>query len=181
MLAKGEERTRAASEKLKQDMARSVNSLASLDFSGKYDETVLLWGDSTEVSAADAGAFIGEIVPLGVRERRKIDASDDKSKAGGAAGAAAAARKSAGAQRPAVRVPVMHDFQFFDRKRVEELVARENEVIAQRRTLTNTLKVSRKEGEMKSLPHADQHAQGEAMMTEYTLYNTLTCLGAAAR
>ena len=138
LLRKGEEKTKEGAEKLKTDMSRSLNSMGSLDFSGKYDESVLMWGDSTDVAAADAGAFMGDIVPLGQRERRKVDGSgvDGDKKA-----PPPVSKQGTGTSRLAVRAPVMTDYMFFDRKRIEQLVARENEVIAQKRVLANTVKV----------------------------------------
>ena len=138
LLAVGEERTKAASEKLKRDMAHTLSSFSSLDFTAATaggDESALLWADSAEVSAANAGIAWGEIVPIGQRERKRVITGYDEDKK------KAAAPKKQGPPRAAVRLPTMHDFQLYNKKRIEELVARENELCNQKRVVTTSAKV----------------------------------------
>jgi SWI/SNF-related matrix-associated actin-dependent regulator of chromatin subfamily A member 5 len=136
LLAKGEERTKADSEKLKRDMAHTLSSFDNLlDFSGK-EEASLLYNPETaaEISAVDKGMTpIGSLVPMGARERKKIY-YDEKKILG------VKVRKGTG--RGVVRAPVMYDWQFYEKAQIEAYVDKENQFVIQRRLINNRIKVS---------------------------------------
>jgi len=72
LLAKGEERTKASNEKLKRDMAHTLSSFDSLDFSGK-DESTLLYSEAEQAAMASmaTGTSLSGFIDFGPRERKQ--------------------------------------------------------------------------------------------------------------
>jgi SWI/SNF-related matrix-associated actin-dependent regulator of chromatin subfamily A member 5 len=146
LLARGEERTKAGNEKLKRDMAHTVSSLDSLDFSGKGvpDESLYLYGgdDLAQISAINAGAAVGGFIEIGPRDRKQRQAYNEAQAyaqaLGKEPGASGLGRQKGAAFR--VKAPTMHEFQFYNRKRVEALFAKENSFALPRRDVTLKLK-----------------------------------------
>lgn len=140
----GEELTRVSNEKLKRDVAHTLSSFDRLDFSGKDDAKYLYSGeDMGDIAAIDANLSVGNFIDFGPRERKqRITYNEAAAYAAQfqAAGIAMGGRK-AGSGLMRVKAPVMNDYQFFQKKRIEELVAKENTFVASRRDLQNRLKV----------------------------------------
>ena len=102
ILAQGEARTKAASDKLKLDMAHTLASFNSMDFSHKDESSLYAFdgGDAKDVpilSDAAAGSFTFGIVPIGQRERKKIIDFDAEKKV-------AQARVSKGSAKGVIKV-----------------------------------------------------------------------------
>lgn len=167
MTGQGEARTKAASEKLKRDMAHTIASFSTLDFSHKDESSLYAFdGDAKDAPIlSDAGASAPFVIEMGTRNRKQIVDLDAEKKAaaarppakstakgavkvGGCASATASRSARLTTARPTAllcppQVPVLLDFQFVDRKRVEELVAAENEALGRKRDLANAVRVRR--------------------------------------
>lgn len=138
---------------MKEKLASSF-SLDKLDFggSGSLDDaayTVALWGDAAgDVAAGDAGLFDGgAIVPIAPRERKRMREgalAESELQGGGKAegGGAKRDRSKTGLAKP----PPMHDWQFFNKARIEALFAAENAVLTRLRDINAQLKVSARRG-----------------------------------
>ena len=85
ILAQGEARTKAASDKLKRDMAHTLASFNAMDFSHRDESSLYAFdGDAKDVpilsdAATDSLPFLG--IPIGQRERKKIIDFDAEKKA----------------------------------------------------------------------------------------------------
>lgn len=163
ILAKGEERTAKENEKLKvmlAENAKALQSLDALDFSGKAST----FGGSVEdiskavfysaeelanIKAIDEGKSAGGFIEIGPRDRKQ-KASYNEAIAfhaamsgqqlvssmlpDGGQGSRNAGRKIGYTFRS--KPPVMLEFQFYNKSRIEELFAKENDFAIPRRDLT---------------------------------------------
>ena len=131
-----------ASDKIREDMKQLNNfSLDSMDFSSGDSYTKAMWGGDTGVAAAAAGV-VDQIVEFGSRARHKVSSYSETELGAAAAGATAAPRGDRTIKRAVVvKAPVMHDFQFYSKSRIEAIVALENELLARKRDLLALLKV----------------------------------------
>ena len=142
LLAKGEERTKAGTAKIKQDMAATLSSFDALDFSGKSESIFLHGAEAADIATLDAGGFAGAFVDMGPRDRRQKQAYNEAAAFSAALGAPAGAPRKPG-QPARLKPPTMLDFQFYSRERIEELFAKENEFALPRREAAAKLKDAR--------------------------------------
>jgi len=131
LLAQGEERTKAASEKLKKDMSKIIGSTVTLEDLLKSDNSKYLVPEDEGGSSGGLSASL--FIPLPEREKKQTGYNES----------ATAQLMSTKASRPSgpklIKLPVMHDFQFYSKARLEELVAKENELMLRRRELQKLL------------------------------------------
>ena len=126
ILKRGQEKTEADRDKIKTDMAHNLMNF-SLD---TVDESSIYMFGEKDYSAVKGGAFASaSFINLPQRERKKnydvneyyrevLQIAEKKPKPG----------------PKTIRMPTMHDYQFFDRDRVASIVARENELLLLKRT-----------------------------------------------
>ena len=93
----GEARTKAASEKLKRDMAHTIASFSTLDFSHKDESSLYAFdGDAKDAPIlSDAGASAPFVIEMGTRNRKQIVDLDAEKKAAAARPPAKTAAKGA--------------------------------------------------------------------------------------
>jgi SWI/SNF-related matrix-associated actin-dependent regulator of chromatin subfamily A member 5 len=152
LLAKGEERTEAMKEKIKGDMQHNLaNFTLGGDEGSLYDFSGALAGDD------GGGGHVFLSLPQRERKRNydvngyfrdalKSDSSKGKSERG--------PRQQKG--------PQMHDFQFFNRARIEELMKKDFEMATQRRTQQNLIKEMRSREKRSSKKEDDDGDAAEA-------------------
>jgi SWI/SNF-related matrix-associated actin-dependent regulator of chromatin subfamily A member 5 len=99
ILAQGEERTKAATDKLKRDMAHTLSSFNALDFSHKDDSSLYQYDGGSGGGLLVPEASFGPIVPVGQRERKKLYDLDPKP--------AASASRTSKSTKAAVKAPLM--------------------------------------------------------------------------
>ena len=123
ILSKGAEKTRETADKLKSEMAKQLGSMNMEDLfksDGKF-----LYDSSTDAGGQIGG--VGFTVPI---EDRKAKARPVVYAEGGEQARSQAPRPSG---PKLLKPPPMLDFQFFQRKRIEEIFARENELMMARK------------------------------------------------
>jgi hypothetical protein len=168
LLTQGEERTKAASEKLKKDMAKLVGTTVTLEDLLKTGDSSVLYEDPDSVGAWGSSGP-GLIVPLPEREKKisgcvaaaclgpnpcsafarpvppltrapcppPLDRYNEKE---AAAASFQGANKGGRAAGPKLnRLPPMADYQFYNKARLEALVAKENELLLKRRDLARVV------------------------------------------
>lgn len=131
ILAQGEEKTKAASEKMKRDMAKTLGSF-NVDDILKSDTSTLLIPQDDVVKDLKMPQMI---IELGEREGKAVRTYD--------VNALANPNEERGAKRGGpkqIRAPAMADFQFFEKARIEAIFKKENELLTQRREIERKLK-----------------------------------------
>lgn len=132
ILTKSEARTKEATDKLQRDMANQLGTMNIEDLL-KSDTSKYLYDENDDTGIAGAGL----VVPLGEREKRRVVTYDERAYYQTIDGNAQRGRPPG---PKLIKPPVMFDYQFFNRKRVEEVVNIENDLMLQRRELEKILK-----------------------------------------
>ena len=153
-----------ASDKIREDMKQLNNfSLDSMDFSSGDSYTKAMWGGDTGVAAAAAGV-VDQIVEFGSRARHKVTSYSETELGAAAAGTSTTRTDRTVKRAVVVKAPVMHDFQFFAKSRIEAIVALENELLARKRDLLVQLKVRARRrcggGALLAAPHVRAGRRG---------------------
>jgi SWI/SNF-related matrix-associated actin-dependent regulator of chromatin subfamily A member 5 len=140
ILAKGEERTEAMKEKIAEDMAHNLKNFSLDNVSSLYDfEGEAFAKDSLESGSIMPATFIA----LPARERKKNYDVDEYYRQQTGQNKTKKVKKSDEDNKP--KVPVVHDFQFYQREKMMALLQKRYDLEFQRKELMKSIKEAKVE------------------------------------
>ncbi|KAL0587659.1 hypothetical protein ABG067_002678 [Albugo candida] len=188
ILAKGEERTEAMKSKVAADMQHSLANFSLLATESSNGSVSGLYEFEGANFAKDVNTSNGSILPstfiaLPQRERKTI--YTDSELYGETAGGATKVKKPKKSTDTHLKIPAMHDYQFFQQEKLSSLYAQKHQIELQRKELMKQIKEAKAE-EVKETPEdridvTDERPPGDSeILPSVRLEQELQLIGLSA-
>lgn len=188
ILAKGEERTEAMKSKVAADMQHSLANFSLLATESSNGSVSGLYEFEGANFAKDVNTSSGSILPstfiaLPQRERKTI--YTDSELYGETAGGATKVKKPKKSTDTHLKIPAMHDYQFFQQEKLSSLYAQKHQIELQRKELMKQIKEAKAE-EVKETPEdridvTDERPPGDSeILPSVRLEHELQLIGLSA-